>query len=111
VPDFPNVSDGVSASLFFTQLIDGNTLGGTWDLVLPPNTTTVTLPTLPGALATFAPSASYGMHFHEIATYHFPTVTGYDGVRALGTGIALCPTCAQRRGLAPRSTLSWATPL
>jgi hypothetical protein len=104
VPGFGDQSDAVTASVEFEQQLGGTPKTGTWQLVLPPNTTSVTLPTLPPMLAQYAPSGP--IKVNSVETFDFHNTTDYATIRALGTGYALCPRCAFRRGIAPRGAIS-----
>jgi hypothetical protein len=79
---------------------------GAWHFMLPPDAQVVSLPKLPAQFAEVAPSLELGMFVNRLTTIDVPTITSYDAIRAMGTGVTFCPECAVRVGEIQRVIIS-----
>jgi hypothetical protein len=104
--DGTNAHDAVYLQLSFAQQIDTMTFGARWHLLLPPDTQSIELPRLPAAFDNFQPTTDFGMSLNRLVAIEVPTVSDYDGLRAMGIGFAICPDCAIRANEVPRVIIS-----
>jgi len=95
--------DAVYLALGYLQRVNNISSFGEWHIMMPPNTQSIDLPKLPTALDAFAPQVDdFGLQVFSLVAIEVPTISNYDGLRALGIGFAICPDCAIRANEVPR---------
>jgi hypothetical protein len=99
--------DAVVVTLTWSHaMMIGNTnvaLPYSWTIILPPDATSVTWPTLPTQFAADQPQPETDTIDSNVRLVEFPSINGYDALRALPERNIVCPDCAVRVGEIPRA--------
>jgi hypothetical protein len=90
----------VVVSWSHTTIVNGSniTVPYTWTFILPPTATSVKLPTLPAPFASIVPLPDTDDVNATVTLVEFPSVNGYDALRAVPERDIVCPDCAVRSG-------------
>jgi hypothetical protein len=95
VPDASSVHDGQIVHLRWSYMRAGTPSSSQWHIIVPPDQTSVVLPTLPAALSGSRPAPEDSLSA-STRVFEIPAVTGYDMLRAKPSASVMCLECAAR---------------
>jgi len=102
--------DGTTVVFNWTHVttVNGMTMNTpyTWTFIVPPDQTSLKLPTLPAQFTASAPQPMIDNIGMRVRLIEIPTVDGYDALRAIPERNTTCPDCAVRTGEIPRAIVN-----
>jgi hypothetical protein len=98
--------DGTVVLLNWNHIVNAVSSPFAWSFVVPPNTTSFSLPTLPGLFSDTQPHPEDGIG-RQLDLVRIPSLTGgYDAFRQLPEANTTCATCAVNNNVFQRAIIS-----